>query len=226
MARPREFDRDVVLDRAIQMFWTRGYDRTSVQDLVDSMGIQRGSLYAAFGGKQQLFLEALDRYEERFYRKMVGILSESLPARERIARIFRDVVLDCACDSGSRGCFITNTAVALSEGDEETASRVRKNLRRVEDAFESALAKSDDISERHEPRALARFLTNGLQGLRVLSRCCVDVDMLQDVVDVTLSVLDEPALPSLTGKQRTERRPASWVTPNTLPPQRRTSRVR
>ena len=76
MARPREFDRDEVLDLAIKVFWTRGYDRTSVQDLVNSMGIQRGSLYAAFGGKQPLFLEALDRYEGSFYRKMVGILSE------------------------------------------------------------------------------------------------------------------------------------------------------
>lgn len=194
MARPREYDRDEVLDRAIEVFWTRGYDRTSVQDLVDSMGIHRGSLYAAFGGKQSLFLEALDRYEERFYRKMVAILSEPLPVRERIARIFRDVVLDCACDGGSRGCFITNTAVALSEGDEETASRVRQNLRRVEDAFERTLAQEDAASPgRPEPRAVARFLTNSLQGLRVLSRCCVDVAMLQDVVDVTLSILDEPA---------------------------------
>ncbi len=63
MARPREFDRDEVLDKAIEVFWTQGYDGTSVQDLVDAMGIQRGSLYAAFGDKHQLFLEALDRYE-------------------------------------------------------------------------------------------------------------------------------------------------------------------
>ena len=192
MARPREFDHDVVLDRAIEVFWTRGYDRTSIQDLVDSMGIQRGSLYAAFGGKQQLFLEALDRYEERFYRGMVEVLSQPEPVKERIARIFRGVVLDCACESGSRGCFITNTAVALAEGDEETATRVRQNLRRVEDAFEEALSKADEISTRHEPRAVARFLTNALQGLRVLSRCCVDVAMLEDVVNVTLTILDEP----------------------------------
>ena len=101
-------------------------------------------------------------------------------------------MLDCACDSGSRGCFITNTAVALSEGDEETASRVRQNLKRVEDAFESALAQELGLSRQQTPRALARFLTNSLQGLRVLSRCCVDVAMLQDVVDVTLSTLNEP----------------------------------
>jgi TetR/AcrR family transcriptional repressor of nem operon len=193
MARPREFERDVVLDRAIDVFWTRGYERTSIQDLVDSMGIQRGSLYGAFGGKQQLFLEALDRYEERFYRTMVSALSDARPVREQIARIFRDVVLDCACDSGSRGCFITNTAVALAEGDEKTASRVRQNLRRVEDAFANALSKTDEVSRQHEPRALARFLTNALQGLRVLSRCCVDVAILEDVVNVTLSILDDPA---------------------------------
>jgi TetR/AcrR family transcriptional repressor of nem operon len=208
MARPREFERDVVLVRAIEVFWTRGYERTTIQDLVDSMGIQRGSLYAAFGDKQQLFLEALDRYEERFYRKTLGVLSETSPVRERIARIFRGVVLDCACDSGSRGCFITNTAVALAEGDEETASRVRKNLRRVEDAFEAALSKAGEISARHEPRAIARFLTNALQGLRVLSRCCVDVAILEDVVNVTLSILDEPFAASMTARQNAnERRP-------------------
>ena len=188
MARPREFDRDEVLDRAMEVFWARGYDRTSVQDLVDSMGIQRGSLYAAFGGKQQLFLDALDRYEERFYESMQEALARDEPVRERIGRVFRNVVLDCACEGGRRGCFITNTAVALSEGDEETASRVRDNLRRVEDAFQGALAA--DGTETRKARAVARFLTNSLQGLRVLSRCCVDVDVLQDTVDVTLSVLE------------------------------------
>ncbi len=188
MARPREFDRDEVLDRAMEVFWARGYDRTSVQDLVDSMGIQRGSLYAAFGGKQQLFLDALDRYEQRFYESMREALARDEPVRERIGRVFRNVVLDCACEGGRRGCFITNTAVALSEGDEETASLIRRNLRRVEDTFFEALAADDVASPR--ARALARFLTNSLQGLRVLSRCCVDVDVLQDTVDVTLSVLE------------------------------------
>lgn len=191
MARPREFDRDEVLDRAIEVFWSRGYDRSSVQDLVDSMGIQRGSLYAAFGGKKQLFLDALDRYEKRFLERMVTTLEQDLPVKERIARIFRDVVLDCACEGGRRGCFITNTAVSLADGDEETALRIRHNLKRVEDAFERSLSEADDVSGLHASRPLARFLTNSLQGLRVLSRCCVDVEMIRDSVDVTLSVLDE-----------------------------------
>jgi TetR/AcrR family transcriptional repressor of nem operon len=157
------------------------------------MGIQRGSFYAAFGGKRQLFLEALDRYEERFHQNTLRFLEEGL-AREGIRRVFAQVVSDCACRGGARGCFITNTAVALAEDDPEAASRVRSNLRRLEDAFEAALRRAAPASlGGREPRALARFLTGGLQGLRVLSRCGVPLEVLNDAVEVTLSVVDKPA---------------------------------
>lgn len=197
MGRPREFDRDQALDRAMAVFWERGYERTSVSDLTDTMGIQRGSLYAAFGDKHQLFLEALERYEARFHREMLELLASG-PAREGIRSVFSKVLSECACERGRRGCFITNTAVALAEDDPETAARVRANLRRVEDGFEEALARARDSGEitgaaAANPRAVARFLTTSFQGLRVLSRCCVDLDVLRDAIEVTLSILDEPA---------------------------------
>ncbi len=198
MARSREFDRDEVLDKAIEVFWTQGYDGTSVQDLVDAMGIQRGSLYAAFGDKHQLFLEALDRYEQAFHGRMVEFLRGS--AREGIRQVFEQVVVDCACDDSHKGCFITNTAVGLSQGDAEMAARVRANLLRMEDAFADALERargSGKLTEENEPRALARFLTNSLQGLRVLSKSSVAPEVLQEVVGVTLSVL-EPATRNVT----------------------------
>jgi TetR/AcrR family transcriptional repressor of nem operon len=204
MGRPREFDRDEVLDRAVQVFWTRGFERTSVDDLTESMGIQRGSLYAAFGGKHQLFLEALDRYEERFYWNTLRFLEEGA-ARGGIRRVFEQVVSDCACGSGVKGCFITNTAVALAEDDPETASRVRANFRRLDEAFEAALIRAGDEALRgRDPKALARFLTTSLQGLRVLSRCGVSLDVLHDAVEVTLSVLDPNR--SREGRE-SERRP-------------------
>lgn len=197
MPRPREFDRDTVLDRAIEVFWSQGYARTSVQDLVESMGIQRGSLYATFGDKHQLFLEALERYEEHFYRQVQRLL-ENKPAREGIRAVFEQVLADCACESPSKGCFITNTAVALAEGDDDIRARVRRNLARIEDAFaralESALANGElPPTRRASPRALARFLTNGFQGLRVLSKCDMGIEVLRDAMDLTLSVLDETA---------------------------------
>jgi TetR/AcrR family transcriptional repressor of nem operon len=201
VGRPREFDRDEALDRAVQVFWTHGFERTSVDDLTLSMGIQRGSLYAAFGDKHQLFLQALDRYEERFYRDTLRFL-EVGPAREGIRHVFEQVVSDCAC-GGGKGCFITNTAVALAEDDPETASRVRSNLRRLEGAFEAALTRAEPTTLRgREPRALARFLTTSLQGLRVLSRCRVELDVLNDAVEVTLSVLAGPTTSDSAPRER------------------------
>ena len=205
MGRPREFDRDSALERAMETFWTRGYERTSVQDLTDRMGIQRGSLYAAFGDKRQLFLEALDRYESRFHADMERLL-ETPPTREGIRRIFERVLSDCACDDGTKGCLMTNTAVALAEEDDEIWARVRANLSRIENVFAAALheaAGRGEISRRQSPRALARFLTNSLQGLRVLTKCRVELDVLQDTVETTLSILDKTAPLS---EQHVERR--------------------
>lgn len=79
MARPKTFDHDQVLDRAVELFWRKGYEATSIQDLVEAMGIQRGSLYAAFGSKQDLFLAVLDRYGDVVVRKLLEIL-ESRPS--------------------------------------------------------------------------------------------------------------------------------------------------
>lgn len=179
----------------MEAFWTKGYGGTSVQDLVDSMGIQRGSLYAAFGDKRQLFLEALERYEERFYLKMLAFL-KSGNSREGIRRVFEQVLEDCACGSGVKGCLITNTAVALAEEDVDVRERVRRNLARVESAFQQSLLdarRRGQLPARFEPLAIARFLTNGLQGLRVLAKCSVDYDVLKDAVDITLSILEDPA---------------------------------
>jgi TetR/AcrR family transcriptional repressor of nem operon len=195
VGRPRQFDRERALERAMETFWVRGYERTSVRDLVERMGIQRGSLYAAFGDKRHLFLEALERYETRFHEDMEHLLATP-PAREGIRRIFERVLSDCACDDGSKGCLMTNTAVALAEDDAEIAERVRANLGRLEGAFTAALERARERGELaggRPPRSLARFLTNALQGLRVLSKCRVDLGVLQDTVETTLSVLDETA---------------------------------
>ncbi len=193
MPRPKEFDREEVLDRAIEAFWARGYEATSVQDLVDSMGINRGSIYATFGDKHRLFLEALDRYEEAFHTKMLEVLRGPSSPRKGIERIFDAVIRECACDSGKKGCLLTNSAVELSGHDRETATRVQMNLSRLETAFEETLCSAKEMGEigvQHDPKALARFLTSSLQGLRVMSKAWPDRVVLRDVAEVTLSALD------------------------------------
>ena len=196
MARPREFDRTEVLDQAIQVFWQRGYEATSIQDLVEHMGIHRGSLYCAFGDKHGLFLAALDRYEEVFHSKILSRLADGCrqrEARQAIRQVFEEVVRSCAGDGGRRGCLMTNSAVELATRDGDTATRVRANLSRLEDALFAAVQQAQvdgQLSNRHEARALARFLLNSLQGLRVMGMATRKRELLDDVARVTLTVLD------------------------------------
>jgi TetR/AcrR family transcriptional repressor of nem operon len=193
MPRPREFDREEVLDQAIEVFWQRGYEAASIQDLVDHMGIQRGSLYGAFGDKHGLFLAALDRYEEVFYSRVLAKLETSGSPRAAIQRVFEDVARECACEDGRKGCLMTNTAVELSTHDDETAERVAANFSRLENGFFQALVAArakGEIGEEPGARALSRFLTNSFQGLRVMGKACPDRALLRDVVRVTLSALN------------------------------------
>jgi TetR/AcrR family transcriptional repressor of nem operon len=193
MARPREFVREEVLDQAIEVFWQNGYEATSIQDLVEHMGINRGSLYGAFGDKHGLFLAALDRYEEVFHSTILEGLAENGSRMRAIRRVFDDVVRECSCDEGRKGCLMTNSAVELSAHDRDTRARVSANFSRLEEAFSKALRAAQaegELDQEHEPRALARFLTCSLQGLRVMGKACPDRALLRDVVRVTLSVLD------------------------------------
>jgi TetR/AcrR family transcriptional repressor of nem operon len=188
MSRQKEFDRDEVLDRALDLFWQRGYEATSVQDLVAAMGIHRGSLYATFGEKRALFLAALERYEHVGIETVLAELERPGPVRESVRRVFEGVVREAAASGGRRGCFAINTAMELAPHDPAVAARVDSMLRRVEGAFEAALIRAQARGEIAvaDPRALARFLTATLQGLRMLARAGTDCATLTDVVEVAL----------------------------------------
>ena len=192
MARPRSFDPDTVLDRALDTFWRQGYEATSMQDLVDAMGISRASLYNAFGSKHELFLDVLKRYEKKRLRTMMETLQTADSVRSAIRQIFEDTADEAACPDG-RGCLLTNTATELCARDEECSERVRINFGQMESAFEDALRRAQDtgeLSAQKNPTALARYFTNALQGLRVMATTAPDRAALQDVVNVTMQVID------------------------------------
>lgn len=192
MPRPREFDRDEVLDRALELFWTRGYEATSLQDLVNCTGLHRGSIYNAFGDKLTLFLAALDRYERLRVARIAERLRQPGSVREAVRQILEQVVRDSACPS-RRGCFTTNTAVELAPHNPQVSAQIAAALGGVETAFCEALLRareSGEVQPRHEPAALARFLTSTLQGLRVMARTGATPAALQDVAEVALAALD------------------------------------
>ncbi len=193
MGRHKEFDRDVVLDRALETFWSQGYEATSIQNLVERMGIHRASLYGTFGDKQSLFLAALERYERVVARKLLDVLEGPGSGKEAIRTFFLTKIRYATVPGRRWGCLMTNSAVERSAHDRQTAARVAASLSRVEEAFYRALVRArraGEIDERHNLRALARFLTACAQGLTVVGKVRPDPVLLRQVVDFTLAALD------------------------------------
>ncbi len=193
MARPREFERDVVLDRAMQVFWSRGYEATSIQHLVARMGIQRGSLYDTFGDKRALFFAAIDHYDRVVTAKLLATLEDPGSGKDAIRRFFR-LKVELSLEPGRpRGCLVTNSAAELASRDRGTATRVGAVLTKIEAAFYRAVVraqKAGEIDATRNPRALARFLTSSAQGLSIMAKTSPDRAVLEDIVRVTLAALE------------------------------------
>ena len=193
MPRAKEFEPEAALQSAMELFWSRGYEATSVRDLLGGMGIGRGSFYDTFGDKRTLFLAALDRFERTRTAWVLEALEGSESPLETIRYVFERSVDNLVGFEPRRGCLLANSAVELAPHDPEVAERISRYLRRTEDAFEKALGRArsaGDLPEHKDPRALARFLVSNLHGLRVLARAGAARETLEDTVRVTLGALD------------------------------------
>jgi TetR/AcrR family transcriptional regulator, transcriptional repressor for nem operon len=193
MARHKEFDRDEVLHKAMEVFWSRGYEATSIQDLVKYMGINRQSLYDTFGDKHALYLQALDRYREVEGRKVLELLERPGSVKKTLRQFFEGVVERALCDEQRRGCFMGNATSELAGRCKETAARTCSNMAATEGAFYRMLQrgkKEGELERVRDLRAVARFLYSSLQGLALMAKATRDRKTMEDVVKVTLSVLD------------------------------------
>ncbi len=193
MARQKEFDPEEVLHRAMELFWARGYEGTSIHDLVKHMRINRQSIYDTFGDKHSLFLQALDRYREIQSRKVFDVLDRPGSVKRNLRLLFREVVDTALSEEGRRGCFVGNAMSELAGRCKETAARTCNSVGSAERAFQRALQRGKEQGELPAVRnthAVARFLYSSLQWLLLLAKATRDRRLLNDVVRVTLSVLD------------------------------------
>jgi len=194
MARPKEFDTTEVLNKALEIFWYKGYEATSIQDLTKHLGIGRQSLYDTFGGKRQLFFAALKRYTEQKTTYVVSILEKTSSGKAAIERVFRELVKTLTDAELCIGCFMVNTAIELAPHDREIGNIIESNMEQEVQALYHALtrAKSQgELNDRHQDlMALARFLNNTRYGLVVTAKSTSNPAVLGEIVDVTLSMLD------------------------------------
>lgn len=180
----KQFNKDEALDRAMQAFWTRGYEATSMQDLVDCTGVNRGSLYATYGDKHSLFLSALRAYDER-RRHMLGELERRYRPREAIRKLFGSFVDEASPTEANRGCFMTNTALELAAHDAEIRKLVAAAQEDVESFFLRMIKRGKaegEFAEHIKPQETARALLACLLGVLVLVRSRPDRAVLQGIV--------------------------------------------
>jgi TetR/AcrR family transcriptional repressor of nem operon len=191
MARPKAFDRDRTLARALELFQAKGYEATSIQDLVDAMGIGRQSLYDTFGDKEALYREALERYVAEGPRSVLVALESPMPLRRAVSAVLEGVVAQLA-SPGCRPCFIAHAALDRARFDGWTAQCVQNGFQDClslwEHRFRRAQAEGD-LGAHHDSRTLGLVFQSTIYGLQVSALAGVARPDLEAAVRITLSIL-------------------------------------
>lgn len=188
MPRPREYDEVELLDNTMETFWSLGYDRTSMEDLVTRSGVNRASIYAAYENKRELFLAGLQRYLDSIVEQNVRRLKEAMPASQAVRGFFDDL-LNAPRERLLRGCLMINSAVQIGTTDPEAAVLIRRAFGRVEQAIFKRLQEAKaagDTAQDLDPRTRARLLMTVLQGLRVMGRVGTDAAAMRTAVEAAL----------------------------------------
>jgi TetR/AcrR family transcriptional repressor of nem operon len=193
VARTKAFDPDAALQSALELFWERGYEATTMADLVGHLGIGKASIYATFGSKRELYLKALDRYGEEVGPAVRRALSQPGATLPAVRALVERYAQEAAGTAASRGCFVVNTAVELAPHDPLAARRVQASWDQLETALTSSLVRAQaqgELAATRDPRAVARFLLVVMQGLRVVGKAGTEPGRAQDAARQALALLD------------------------------------
>jgi TetR/AcrR family transcriptional repressor of nem operon len=192
MAREREFDPTQALDRAVALFWERGYSETSMEDLVDTTGVSRYGIYGTFGNKRELFIAALRRYAHVMAVETRPELFLPDAGLADLKAFFRAMLERAIGPEAQRGCMICNTAIEIAPHDETIAAAVRGLFDELASVFTTALQnakKSGDVSKSLDVKATAEVLVGMLQGAAVFARTGTSKARLKRYVDSAMAIL-------------------------------------
>lgn len=189
MAGVRQFDERDALDKALALFWKRGYSHTTMQELAAATGVQRGSLYNAYGDKEALFLRVFGVYRDRYLGQMRDALDDPDP-RTALRRFFTFAIKSMTTGMPTRGCLSTKTAVGTEELDEPLRSAIRDLLDEIEAALHERLGRADAKARLGiEPREAARMIVTMTRGLVVIERVYQDEERMRVTADLLIDLL-------------------------------------
>ena len=192
MPRKKQFEVDEALTKAMREFWGRGYHPTSMQDLVDCMGIGRGSIYDTFGSKRGLFMRSLDHYIKVYISAFQDMLANSTSPSESIVNVFECAIAALVVDGSRDGCFIINTAAELAAHDDEVAEVVTELFRQTEQTFRALIEQGQEsgvIPPTVDAVLTARSLLSLYIGLRILTRSNPDMSVLQAIKSQAVALI-------------------------------------
>jgi TetR/AcrR family transcriptional repressor of nem operon len=198
MGRLKAFDEEQVLDRAVDCFWLRGYEATSVRDLADRMGIGGTSLYNAYGDKRALFITALARYADRSMRERIARLEKSGRPKQAIRAFIAEIVDRSLEDPDRRGCLLVNSALDVAPHDAAIGRVVADYLGELRAFFRrnlEAARVAGRVPRQADADELAGHLLGVVLGVRVLARTGADRAQLEAVARPALRLLDLPRRP-------------------------------
>jgi AcrR family transcriptional regulator len=191
MARPRSFDPEEALDLARDVFWQKGFQGASLDDITAATGLNKPSLYAAFGDKHALFLKVLDRYHARIVANAESILKEGPAARDAIERWLTSFVPFCSGIKGSRGCLSVNTATDGAADQKAVRKRIERFNRKLEQLLSNRLrADRAQFSEAFDPDAAAHAIMAIYLGLMVLAKDAPDAARVRATLNQAVRLLD------------------------------------
>jgi TetR/AcrR family transcriptional regulator, transcriptional repressor for nem operon len=192
MPRIKEFSPDEALDACMAVFWDKGYEKTSLDALMQASGVARQSLYDTFGDKRSLYLLALARFRDVNHAALRAGLASGKPVRENVAALLLGLCTE-GRSSLQRGCLLLSANLERNSDDKEIAQLLRDNQLTLErmftQAFEAAKARGE-LRPSHDAKALARFFVATIQGIRAAARNDPNRRALEQVAHVALAALD------------------------------------
>lgn len=190
MARSKEFEENAVLDKAMRLFWEQGYEKTSMTDLVEHMGIHRRSLYDTFGDKHQLFLKAMDRFGNKINVSLAGGVKRSKTAVEALQFIFDFMIV--GEEDTPPGCLMVNSAVELAARDADVDIKSTEAFTTAEQLLKEIILwgqRDGDFTSDYDAGYLAEYLHNVWVGLRAMARTSVAKEKLHRIANTSMKLL-------------------------------------
>ncbi|MGB4661251.1 MAG: TetR/AcrR family transcriptional regulator [Mobilitalea sp.] len=190
MGRSKEFEENTVLQRAMEVFWQQGYEKTSMSDLVEKMGIHRKSLYDTFGDKHSLYLKAMDRYEEYSTAELKSETFRAKTAYQAIQYIF-DHIIEGNEDKHC-GCLFVNAATEMGPWDQEVLKKAEEAFSQTENFIAEIIKKGQENGEfscRFDDEVLGEVLHNSLLGLRVLVKTSASKEKMHNIANFFLDLI-------------------------------------